>query len=255
MVVAPGQVVERVEDPAERHRFPSGPQQERGLDPERDGGEDAERAQPDPGRVEQVALPYGRDRAVGEHHLQFGDLVGEPSGVPAGAVGAGLDRPGGGLRGDVAHVCEREPRRWSSSFSAWSGVPAATFTQPSPAPSTPVRALGRSRTPSVSATPVNECPVPVMRTRRPARAASRTAPATSAAEAGVRTSAGVTDWLRAQLTKASMLSIQCPAVNVNTTHERPSCLHAKKERQPARCRTRASAEPPRPTATASSAHP
>ncbi len=75
------------------------------------------------------------------------------------------------------------------------------------------------------AAPVNECPVPVMRTRRPDAAASRTARTTSSTEEGVRTSAGTTDWLPAQLRNSRM--------NMNDTHDFCSATGGRSHVEPA----------------------
>jgi len=57
---------------------------------------------------------------------------------------------------------------------------------------------GLSSTPSVQAVGVNECPVPVILTGSPSAAALMTSSATSAAERGVRTRAGLAVTLPAQ---------------------------------------------------------
>ena len=65
------------------------------------------------------------------------------------------------------------------------------------------QAAGRSSTPSVTATGVNECPVPVIRTVSPSAAALRTSSATSSAERGVAIRRGRADSLPAQFRQVS----------------------------------------------------
>src|SRR5216683_1630383 len=62
-----------------------------------------------------------------------------------------------------------------------------------------VSPAGLSRTPSVLAAGVNEWPVPVILTGRPSAAAFVTSAATSAADPGIRTRAGLAETLPAQL--------------------------------------------------------
>src|SRR5260221_14400822 len=62
-----------------------------------------------------------------------------------------------------------------------------------------VSPAGLSRTPSVLAAGVNEWPVPVILIARPSAAAFVTSAATSAADPGIRTRAGLAETLPAQL--------------------------------------------------------
>jgi hypothetical protein len=86
----------------------------------------------------------------------------------------------------------------SSPDSSCSRVPARTVTLSPVIATTPVSRSGRSSMPSVIAAPVNECPEPAIRTRRPSRAASFTAAATSSTVAGTSTCAGRDTWSPAQ---------------------------------------------------------
>ncbi len=109
-----GHLVEAVERLVPRHRLLLRLQHEDRLDPERDRGEDAERAEPDPGEVEDVGVLLGRgaEQLAGPgHQLEAHHLRGQPGSKAAGAMGAGRDGAGQGLVGDVAHVVQREPER------------------------------------------------------------------------------------------------------------------------------------------------
>ena len=84
-----------------------GPQHEGRHTLQGHGADHAEGAETDPGGAEQVGALVGGtgdDGAVGQHQLQRPDLGGQAAEAGAGAVGAGGDRAGNGLRVDVAEI-------------------------------------------------------------------------------------------------------------------------------------------------------
>ena len=79
-----------------------------------DLGDDAERAEPDPGRGEHLRLDLGRAlerRPVGEHQGEPADGRGDALAPGAGAVGARGDRAADRLAVDVTEVGQRQPER------------------------------------------------------------------------------------------------------------------------------------------------
>src|SRR5829696_4629214 len=119
-----------------------------------------------------------------------------------------------------------QPRRTSSAFSRCSGTPGPTVIRPSSLTSPiPASAPHASWMSSGRPMPVNECPLPMGRTRRPAAAAAVRTPATSSAEAGCTISASARS-LPAQLrhrvrfpggagasvTQASFVGLRSPGV-------------------------------------------
>lgn len=78
MFLVSGQIRHVVEDVVEAGRLGHGPQRERRLHPERDGGDDPQCAQTEPGGVKQlgarpVVVPADVDQcAVGQDHAQVG---------------------------------------------------------------------------------------------------------------------------------------------------------------------------------------
>ena len=74
-------------------------------------GDDAERAQADPGGGEELAMLLGRavqQLAVAGHQLQAAHLGGQTADPATRAVGAGRDRAGDGLAVDVAEAGHRQ---------------------------------------------------------------------------------------------------------------------------------------------------
>jgi hypothetical protein len=122
VLVVRGEFVELSDDTGPAHRLLTGLEQEGGDDIERHRGHDAQRAEANPGRVEQAgtgparkAQPAGREpgragqhAAVREDQFEARDLRGHAADVTSGAVRAGLGRPGHGLHLDVAHVGQRQ---------------------------------------------------------------------------------------------------------------------------------------------------
>ena len=90
-----------------------------------------------------------------------------------------------------------------------SGQPASTVISPAAASMerTAVSPAGLSITPSVPAAGVKECPVPVILIASPSAAAFVTSAATSAAEAGTRTLAGLAVTFPAQFRQVDVLSV------------------------------------------------
>ena len=101
------------------------------------------------------------------------------------------------------------PRACRAAFSVDSGQPASTVISPAAASMdrTAVSPAGLSITPSVLAAGVKECPLPVILIASPSAAAFVTSAATSAAEAGTRTLAGLAVTFPAQFRQVDVLSV------------------------------------------------
>ena len=114
-----------------RHRPLVRLEQEQRLDAERDRGEDPERAEADPGDVEDVGVLVAVARSTSPVPVTSSrpaTCADSAGGDAAGAVGAGRDRAGERLLGDVAHVVQGQAEPLELGVERLSGVPAAAVT-------------------------------------------------------------------------------------------------------------------------------
>jgi hypothetical protein len=114
VVVGLDQLVDPRERLVERQRALLGPQQVGRLALDRHRGEHPEGTQAEPGRLEDLRLVVGGrgdHGTVGGDQLDRAHLRRQAAEPAAGAVGAGRDGPGDGLRVDVAEVGHRQAER------------------------------------------------------------------------------------------------------------------------------------------------
>jgi hypothetical protein len=112
MLVARDELVEAGEHVVQGHRGLHRVQPERRYGLQRHARDHTQCAQPDARGIEDLGALGRRarhERPVGQHDLDPPHLCGEPLVGHTGAVGAGRDRPGDGLRVDVTEVRQGEP--------------------------------------------------------------------------------------------------------------------------------------------------